>query len=173
MSTDLESAKKEPEEQSFWPAAVNPFNSEYTQKAGNFLNNGIEGIVDFTKSGLSFGERFTLGLYDKISKWSKKWFTHVFLLLVIVLYSVLGALSFQAIEGNSLILFMNLGFIIKLFTERGAKDRFSELREKQQKLFKDFHDLSKNKESDQVIVYETLNFVLISNPFPGQFINFH
>lgn len=96
MSTDIELAKKEPEESVF---------SEITQKAGDFLTDKIDGIVDLTKSGLSFGERFTLGLYNKITKWSKKWFTHAFLFLVIVIYSVLGALSFQAIEGeNNLIL---------------------------------------------------------------------
>lgn len=101
MSTDIESAKKEPEESNFsWPSSVNPFNSEYTQKAGEFLNDKIDGIVDLTKSGLSFGERFTLGLYNKVTKWSRKWFTHAFLFLVIVIYSVLGALSFQAIEGE-------------------------------------------------------------------------
>ncbi|KAL5287465.1 hypothetical protein ACFFRR_008393 [Megaselia abdita] len=130
MSTDVELAKKEvePEEQSFWPAAVNPFNSEYTQKAGEFLNNGLDGIVDFTKSGLSFGERFTLGLYNKITKWSRKWFTHVFLFLVIVVYCVLGALSFQAIE------------------EPSAKVKFQELHDKQHKLFYDLFYMAKDKD---------------------------
>ncbi|XP_037814940.1 uncharacterized protein LOC119605733 [Lucilia sericata] len=80
--------------QPYWPQYSNPF------AAGNFMARGFDGIVDFTKSGMSFGEKFTYGLYDKISKWSKKWFTHFFLLTVVSLYTVGGALVFQAIEGR-------------------------------------------------------------------------
>jgi len=80
--------------QPYWPQYANPFH------AGNFMAKGFEGFVDFTKSGMSFGEKFTFGLYDKFSKWSKKWFTHMFLLFVVTLYSVGGALLFGTIEGK-------------------------------------------------------------------------
>ncbi|XP_023297083.2 potassium channel subfamily K member 4 isoform X2 [Lucilia cuprina] len=80
--------------QPYWPQYSNPF------AAGNFMARGFDGFVDFTKSGMSFGEKFTYGLYNKISKWSKKWFTHFFLLTVVSLYTVGGALVFQAIEGR-------------------------------------------------------------------------
>lgn len=78
----------------YWPNYSNPF------AAGNFMAKGFEGFVDFTKSGMSFGEKFTYGLYDKLSKWSKKWFTHLFLLTVAALYTVGGALLFQAVESK-------------------------------------------------------------------------
>lgn len=65
----------------------------------NFVMKGLEGFVDFTKTGMSFGEQFTFRSYRKITKWSKKWFTHIFLFLVIALYTVGGALIFTAIEG--------------------------------------------------------------------------
>lgn len=79
--------------QPYWPQYSNPF------AAGNIMARGFDGFVDFTKSGMSFGEKFTYGLYNKISKWSKRWFTHFFLLTVVTLYSVGGALLFKTIEG--------------------------------------------------------------------------
>lgn len=82
--------------QPYWPQYANPF------AAGNFMQKGFEGIVEFSKSGMSFGEKLTFGLYEKVSKWSKKWFTHIFLLFVVTLYSVGGALLFQAVEGKLL-----------------------------------------------------------------------
>lgn len=45
-------------------------------------------IGDFTKAGLGHGERVALWIYEKFSKWSKKWFTHIFLALVMILYSM-------------------------------------------------------------------------------------
>lgn len=80
--------------QPYWPPYANPF------AAGNFMSKGFEGFVDFTKSGMSFGEKFTYGLYDKFSKWSKKWFTHIFLFLVVLLYSIGGAVLFRTVEGK-------------------------------------------------------------------------
>ncbi|XP_017469852.1 PREDICTED: uncharacterized protein LOC108361673 [Rhagoletis zephyria] len=61
---------------------------------------GFSDFVDFTKAGMSFGEKFTFGLYEKVSKWSRKWFTHIFLFIVMVLYSAGGALLFVSIEGE-------------------------------------------------------------------------
>lgn len=61
---------------------------------------GFSDFVDFTKAGMSFGEKFTFGLYEKVSKWSRKWFTHIFLFIIMVLYSAGGALLFASIEGE-------------------------------------------------------------------------
>lgn len=69
--------------------------------SGNFMSRGFTGFVDFTKSGMSFGEKFTYGLYEKFSKWSKSWFTHLFLVSIVALYSAGGALLFGIIEGNN------------------------------------------------------------------------
>ncbi|XP_012155823.1 uncharacterized protein LOC105664696 [Ceratitis capitata] len=62
---------------------------------------GFSDFVDFTKAGMSFGEKFTFGLYEKVSKWSRKWFTHIFLFIIMVLYSAGGALLFASIEGHN------------------------------------------------------------------------
>lgn len=80
-------------DQPYWPQ-YNPF------AEGNFMAKGFDGLVDFTKTGMSFGEKFTFGLYEKFSKWSKRWFTHMFLLTIVTLYCVGGALLFGAIEGK-------------------------------------------------------------------------
>lgn len=56
--------------------------------------------MNTAKSGLSVGEKFSFWAYNKLRAWSKKWFTHFFLLLVIALYSLLGAAIFVAVEGS-------------------------------------------------------------------------
>lgn len=78
----------------YWPPMANPFGGN------NFMTKGYEGFLDLTKSGMSFGEKFTFGLYNKFSTWSRRWFTHMFLLIVLALYSVGGALLFRAVEGK-------------------------------------------------------------------------
>ncbi|XP_075165318.1 potassium channel subfamily K member 18 isoform X2 [Haematobia irritans] len=96
----------------YWPQYANPF------AAGNFMAKGFEGFVDFTKSGMSFGEKFTYNLYNKLSKWSKKWFTHIFLLTVVALYTVGGALLFKAVEGRQ-------EEIVHINTHQEQKDFFA------------------------------------------------
>ncbi|KAG4069089.1 hypothetical protein HA402_008400 [Bradysia odoriphaga] len=95
-----------------WPMYENPF-------TGANMYKQIGGLWDFTtasaRSGLGFGEKFALYIYEKFSKWSKKWFTHIFLFLCIFLYTLAGAYIFQAAEA-----------------------------ENQQKGFRDFHDLRAN-----------------------------
>lgn len=93
MSGGIGTAGTGPGGQPIWPS--NPFGG-----AGEFMSKGFDGFMDFTKTGMSFGERFTYGLYNKIYKWSRKWFTHIFLFLVVFLYTVGGALTFQSIEGR-------------------------------------------------------------------------
>ncbi|KAH8372604.1 hypothetical protein KR009_000601, partial [Drosophila setifemur] len=78
----------------YWPPVANPFGY------GNFMSKGYEGFLDLTKSGLSFGERFTFALYNKFSKWSRRWFTHMFLIIVLALYSIGGAVLFRTIESR-------------------------------------------------------------------------
>uniref|UniRef100_A0A6P4EQ32 Uncharacterized protein LOC108045385 n=1 Tax=Drosophila rhopaloa TaxID=1041015 RepID=A0A6P4EQ32_DRORH len=77
----------------YWPPMANPFGY------GNFMTKGYEGFLDITKSGMSFGEKLTFGMY----RWSRRWFTHLFLLFILALYSVGGALLFQTIEGQVLL----------------------------------------------------------------------
>ncbi|KAH8386035.1 hypothetical protein KR200_008676 [Drosophila serrata] len=99
----------------YWPPVANPFGS------GNFMTKGYEGFLDLTKSGMSFGEKFTFGLYNKFSKWSRRWFTHMFLLFVLGLYSVGGALLFQTIE-------VRQGELEKLELQALQKQFFEEMR---------------------------------------------
>ncbi|XP_017866238.1 PREDICTED: TWiK family of potassium channels protein 7 isoform X2 [Drosophila arizonae] len=75
-----------------WPPMSNPFGP------GNFMTKGYEGFLDLTKSGLSFGEKFTFSMYNKFSKWSRRWFTHMFLLIILALYNIGGAKLFQTVE---------------------------------------------------------------------------
>ncbi|RZC18406.1 uncharacterized protein BDFB_001752 [Asbolus verrucosus] len=58
----------------------------------------LHGIKDFTKSGLGAGEKCAYWLYNKLKTWSRKWFTHMFLTLVLVIYTIGGALLFEYIE---------------------------------------------------------------------------
>jgi hypothetical protein len=81
---------------------ANPFmQALYAQKAGDFMFKQFEGLNRFTKSGLSVGEKSAVWFYTKFRAWSKKWFTHFFLFIVVTLYSIAGALIFMAIEGKS------------------------------------------------------------------------
>lgn len=79
-----------------WPLYENPF-------TGANMYKQFEGFCDFTmasaKSGLGFGEKFAFYIYEKFSTWSRKWFTHIFLFLVMFLYSLAGAYIFMAVEG--------------------------------------------------------------------------
>lgn len=74
------------------------------ESAGHFMFKQLEGFKDFTfasaKSGLNIGEKSAFYIYEKFSKWSRQWFTHCFLFLVILLYSIAGAYIFMAIEGK-------------------------------------------------------------------------
>lgn len=92
-----------------WPSSpyVNPFASDKeSMKAGEFVFKQFQGMKDFTwdwtKSGLNKGEKSVFYLYETISRWSKKWFTHIFLLTIVLLYSVAGAYIFIAVEGMRL-----------------------------------------------------------------------
>lgn len=94
------STMKGPAGQPVWPAYANPFNYMYSQKAGEFMSKQFDGFMSTAKSGMSFGEKSVLWCYEKISKWSKQWFTHIFLFVVVVIYTIVGAVIFQAIEGK-------------------------------------------------------------------------
>lgn len=82
----------------------NPFMHMYHNKASDFMFKQFEGVKDFTmmtaKSGLSMGEKSAFWFYNKLRTWSRKWFTHLFLSLCLVLYSVMGAALFQTLEGE-------------------------------------------------------------------------
>lgn len=90
-----------------WPTTpyVNPFATDKeSMNAGEFMFKQFGGIKDFTWdwtiSGLNKGEKSVFYLYEKISRWSRKWFTHIFLITTMFLYSVAGAYIFVAVEGK-------------------------------------------------------------------------
>lgn len=107
-----------------WPSSpyVNPFsrNNKDSMNAGEFIFKQFSGFkdftVDWTKSGLNHGEKSVFYLYDTISRWSRKWFTHIFLMTIVFLYSVLGAYIFIQVEGIALILFYSLSFLFCVLT---------------------------------------------------------
>lgn len=84
---------------------INPFMHMYSNKASDFMFKQFEGFKDFTmntaKSGLSAGEKSAFWFYNKLKILSKKWFTHFFLTLCLVLYSIMGAAVFMTLEGKS------------------------------------------------------------------------
>lgn len=90
-----------------WPSSpfVNRFspNDKESMNTGEFLFKQFSGLkdftVDWTKSGLNHGEKSVFYLYDTISRWSRKWFTHIFLVTIVFLYSILGAYIFIQVEG--------------------------------------------------------------------------
>ncbi|XP_046383677.1 potassium channel subfamily K member 18 isoform X5 [Ischnura elegans] len=75
----------------------------YPGKASGYVFQQFKGFKDFTlntaKSGLSVGEKTAFWCYGRVRDWSTRWFTHIFLLTVVMLYSVLGAAIFVAVEG--------------------------------------------------------------------------
>ncbi|CAH2059406.1 unnamed protein product, partial [Iphiclides podalirius] len=83
----------------------NPFMHMYHTKASEFMFKQFEGVKDFTmstaKSSLSVGEKFAFWFYSKLKWLSKKWFTHLFLSLCLLAYSILGAGIFATLEGES------------------------------------------------------------------------
>lgn len=89
------------------PPDYTDYYSMYPAKAGEFVFKQFEGFRDFTmntaKSGLGVGEKSVFWLYTKITKWSRNWFTHFFLFLMLFLYSVAGAALFIAVEGETIV----------------------------------------------------------------------
>lgn len=88
-----------------YSASIKQGNADlYGRKASVFMFDQFNGLKDFTmstaKSGLGVGEKCAFWMYNKISKLSRKWFTHCFLSIVIVIYTIGGALVFVAIEGK-------------------------------------------------------------------------
>ncbi|XP_076481138.1 uncharacterized protein LOC143303673 isoform X2 [Bombus vancouverensis nearcticus] len=73
----------------------------YANKASEFVFSQFQGIKDLTKSGLSVGEKSAFWLYEKVSSWSRRWFTHIFLFVIVLLYSIGGAMIFVTIEGTN------------------------------------------------------------------------
>lgn len=71
-------------------------NSYYNRKQSVFMFNNL---MDLTRGGLGVGEKSALWLYTKLRSWSRKWFTHLFLSIVLVIYTIGGALVFIAVEG--------------------------------------------------------------------------
>lgn len=98
------SVTQDPNQLQQQPPDYPDYYSMYPAKAGEFMFKQFEGFRDFTyntaKSGLGVGEKSVFWLYTKITKWSRNWFTHIFLFLMLFLYSVAGAALFIAVEGT-------------------------------------------------------------------------
>ncbi|XP_014207097.1 TWiK family of potassium channels protein 18-like [Copidosoma floridanum] len=86
------------------PASGQPPTIVFTNRTSEYVLDYIRSFKDWTsdwtKSGLSVGEKSAFWIYEKVSSWSKRWFTHIFLFFVLFLYSVLGAFLFIYIEGK-------------------------------------------------------------------------
>ncbi|KAG5678214.1 hypothetical protein PVAND_007906 [Polypedilum vanderplanki] len=82
------------------PQDVNPFlQALYAQKASEFMFKQFEGINRFTKSGLSVGEKCAVWFHTKFKSLSHNWITHIFLFVILTVYSAGGALVFMIVEG--------------------------------------------------------------------------
>jgi hypothetical protein len=80
-------------------------------KARELFFKQLDDFKGLAKTGLSFGEKTAFWIYNRFSVWSKKWFTHLFLIIVMALYSLIGGIIFMNIEGNnSLVIFQNENF---------------------------------------------------------------
>jgi len=73
--------------------------NRYGRKASVFL---IEHLSDVKDAGLGIGEKCNYWCYSKIRLLNKKWFTHCFLIIVMILYTVGGAVIFLTVEGKYL-----------------------------------------------------------------------
>ncbi|XP_017051718.1 uncharacterized protein LOC108095215 isoform X2 [Drosophila ficusphila] len=121
----------------YWPPVANPFGS------GNFMTKGYEGFLDITKSGMSFGEKFSFGMYNKLSRWSRRWFTHIFLIFILALYNVGGALIFEAVEGVEKQIPLNI--------TRQLERETTQLQKLQRNFFKGIFEVTNN-----TYVYDTM-----------------
>lgn len=85
------------------PTNWNPFLQQmYSQRAGDFMCKQFQGLNRFTRGGLSLGEKSVVWTYTKFREWSRKWFTHCFLIIIMLAYSAAGAYIFMALEGEFL-----------------------------------------------------------------------
>ncbi|XP_014242333.1 TWiK family of potassium channels protein 18-like isoform X2 [Cimex lectularius] len=73
-----------------------------SEKGGPAVSQKFQDFGKFAlSSGLSVGERMTFFLHGKLSQLSQKWFTHIFLLVAVVGYTLIGALLYSILEGRS------------------------------------------------------------------------
>lgn len=85
---------------------VEALGPSYGRKTSQFMFDHINQWRDLglstAKTSLGFGEKFALWLYNKVKFLSKKWFTHCFLTIVLVIYTIGGAIGFKTIEGKQI-----------------------------------------------------------------------
>ena len=71
-------------------------------KVASYLQSRMKDVKDgafqTAKSSLSFGERFTLAMLDKMKRWSRRGFTHIFLFVVLMTYNAIGACIIMILE---------------------------------------------------------------------------
>ncbi|ENN70387.1 hypothetical protein D910_08391, partial [Dendroctonus ponderosae] len=93
----------------------------YGRRASVFL---LEHLSEVKHAGLGIGEKCNVWMYSKIKFLSKKWFTHCFLVIVMILYTVGGAVIFLTVEGQ------NETKLIERDIELQVKELLNELRYK-------------------------------------------
>ncbi|CAG9760150.1 unnamed protein product [Ceutorhynchus assimilis] len=71
---------------------------KYGRRASVFI---FEHLSDMKDAGLGIGEKCNYWMYGKIRLLSNKWFTHCFLIIVMILYTVGGAVIFLTVEGQN------------------------------------------------------------------------
>ncbi|XP_030758876.1 TWiK family of potassium channels protein 18-like isoform X2 [Sitophilus oryzae] len=82
------------------PSAHSAHVDEFRKQSMFDQINGFKNYTfDKAKTSLGFGEKFAYWLYNKVKVLSRKWFTHCFLTIVLIAYTVGGAVSFQTLEG--------------------------------------------------------------------------
>ncbi|KAG5885289.1 hypothetical protein JTB14_027247 [Gonioctena quinquepunctata] len=80
---------------------IRPTPEMYGRKASVFVFDQFNGLVNTAKSGVGLGEKCSFWMYKKLKSWSRKWITHWFLTIVLVIYTLGGALMFVTIEGQN------------------------------------------------------------------------
>lgn len=77
-----------------------PESFNYANRVTSFIGQNFKDIHSFAKLNLSRGESSILWLYHKVYSWSRKWFTHCFLAIIVIMYTLLGAWLLRLYEGK-------------------------------------------------------------------------
>lgn len=101
-TADPEAGKPEPQQEAWGMKMPELLSSLDKTKVASYLQSRMKDVTDgafqTAKSSLSFGERFTLAFLDKVKRWSRRGFTHIFLFAVLMLYNAIGACVMMILE---------------------------------------------------------------------------
>lgn len=86
------------------PTLYNGNIEKIEESIGDVVFKQFESFKDFTRQtavcGLTAGENTAFWFFNELKYLSKKWFTHTSLLLILILYSMIGAAIFMLLEGK-------------------------------------------------------------------------